>query len=581
MGIGIMGGRLGSHYGRMNSEGQIRRVTFIRNWNAGVDLGSFNALDWWIWDSHFVDCARGVTNLFSVDESGPTRGAGAFYVYRSLFERSTVADIDFANTGWFSLHNNTSSESRRFLQAEGIGANGAAVIMQKNTILDTTDPIAIDDGNLGPLMLIDNDVRSAPGHSGPVVRMDDWIGARDLVSIGNRYTVASPFSFTATADGKADRIIASSDQIVAPNQISSNLPALPQAPSRSNRKVFEVASAASAAAIQSAIDAAAASSAVNPVVHLPAGDYSIDRTIVVPAQARLQIAGDGLMTELMSVASLSGPILRLLGPSYATIRDFGMVNSGAQVQAIEVTRADQPGGLILIEGSSPGYLRATSLAQTQIAMMATPGFAGMNLSGVKSLVSIGSGGGPTVASDSNVLVSDTWYEGTETDLYRISSGNFTFMGGLLAPASHPGATVTSLSDPTVLLDGFVGQATFIGAEFSLNGLRSKIGIQIGAETAATNAMFLGTLSFSPNDFNRVSSGGSAGLVLPRTYDTTNGSVQTPTQGLASPAFILQSLQQARSLTWDTQPYSPPPGSTDVRIYRVKADQTLGMSISAN
>jgi hypothetical protein len=72
-----------------------------------------------------------------------------------------------------------------------------------------------------------------------------------------------------------------------------------------------------------------------------------------------------------------------------------------------------------------------------------------------------------------------------------------------------------------------------------------------------------------------------GLVLPRTYDTTNGSVQAPSQGLASAAFVLQSVQQARGLTWDTQPYSPPAGSTDVRIYRVKADQTLGTSVSAN
>jgi hypothetical protein len=430
-------------------------------------------------------------------------------------------------------------------------------------------------------MLIDNDIRSAPGYSGPVVRMDDWIGGRDLVSIGNRYTVASPFSFTATTDGKADRIIAISDQVVAPNQISSNLPAPPQTPSRSNRQVFEVPAGASAAAIQSAIDAASASGAVNPVVHLPPGNYSIDRTIVVPAQARLQIAGDGLMTELLSVGSFSGPILQLQGPSYATVRDLGMLNSGAQVQALEVTRADQTGGRILIEGSSPGYLSATSLAQTQIAMVATPGFAGMNLSGVKSLVSIGSGGGPTTASDSNVLVSDTWYEGTDTGLYRISSGNFTFMGGLLAPASHPGAAAVSLADPTVLLDSFVGQATFMGAQFALDGLRSKIGIQIGPETPATNALFLGTSSRSPNYFSRASSGGSVGLVLPRTYDTTNGSVQAPSQGLSVASFILQSLQQARSLMWDPQPYSPPAGSTDVRIYRVKADQTLGTSVSAN
>jgi len=140
----------------------------------------------------------------------------------------------------------------------------------------------------------------------------------------------------------------------------------------------------------------------------------IDRTVVVPAQVRLQIAGDGLMTELLSVGSFSGPMLQLQGPSYATIRDLGMVNWGAQVQAIQVARADQPGGRILFEGSAPGYLSAASLAQTQIAMTSTFGVGGLNLIGVNSLIGIGSGGGPTTSSNGNVLVSDTWYEGTAT-----------------------------------------------------------------------------------------------------------------------------------------------------------------------
>ena len=92
-----------------------------------------------------------------------------------------------------------------------------------------------------------------------------------------------------------------------------------------------------------------------------------------------------------------------------------------RVQAIQVTRADQPGGRILFEGSAPGYLSAASLAQTQIAMTSTFGVGGLNLIGVNSLIGIGSAGGPTTSSNGNVLVSDTWYGCTATDLYRISS----------------------------------------------------------------------------------------------------------------------------------------------------------------
>lgn len=76
MKIGIMGGRLGANYGELDSEGQIRRVTFIRNSFAGVDTGSWNADNWWVWDSHFVDCARGVSNNFTVTDLGTSNGAG-------------------------------------------------------------------------------------------------------------------------------------------------------------------------------------------------------------------------------------------------------------------------------------------------------------------------------------------------------------------------------------------------------------------------------------------------------------------------------------------------------------------------
>src|SRR5580658_592621 len=92
MNIGIMAGRMGAQYGQLDSEGQVRRVSFVRDTYAGLDVGSWNALDWWVWDSHFVDCARGVTNDYSLNESGASVGAGTVYVYRSFFERSTVAD---------------------------------------------------------------------------------------------------------------------------------------------------------------------------------------------------------------------------------------------------------------------------------------------------------------------------------------------------------------------------------------------------------------------------------------------------------------------------------------------------------
>lgn len=58
-------------------------------------------------------------------------------------------------------------------------------------------------------------------------------------------------------------------------------------------------------------------------------------------------------------------------------------------------------------------------------------------------------------------------------------------------------------------------------------------------------------------------------------------MQAPDQGLSTPEFVVRSLRHARSLEWASQPYIAPSGSTDVRIYRIKANQTMGVAISGN
>ena len=73
---------------------------------------------------------------------------------------------------YFSFRGNTSIGSNRFLLAEHIGQNSAAITVQDNKILDTVQANAISDNNVGPLFLIDNVIRSRPGASGPAVTMD-------------------------------------------------------------------------------------------------------------------------------------------------------------------------------------------------------------------------------------------------------------------------------------------------------------------------------------------------------------------------------------------------------------------------
>ena len=58
VGIGIRGGSRGHGF----AETSVVRARFVRNTQAGIALGNFNALDLWVWSSLFEDCGVGITN---------------------------------------------------------------------------------------------------------------------------------------------------------------------------------------------------------------------------------------------------------------------------------------------------------------------------------------------------------------------------------------------------------------------------------------------------------------------------------------------------------------------------------------
>jgi hypothetical protein len=570
MGIGIMGGRLGNQYGQLDSEGEIRRVKFIRNTRAGFDVGSWNALDWWVFDSEFIDCARGVSNEFSAEGQ---RGAGNFMIYRSLFQRSTVADVTIGNTSWFSMHNNVSVGSRRFFQSAQIGANPAAIIMQNNRILDTTDPVSIYNGNVGPLTLIDNEIRSRAGiRSGPAVELDDPAPGQDAISVGNKFTVANPIAMRA----KVDRMLSIGDQRVGASQISSVLPVLPGTAKNLGRTVHEVGVGASADTIQAAIDNAAASGADGAIVHLAPGNYNLTKTLTIPAGKKVQLMGDSLATMIYWQGPAGGPVIDLPGPSLATVRDLRIIARDAT--AIRIGKADQPGGRIFQIGNVMGAVTVADLAQTRIEWQANTTIATLGVTASKSVLATGSGGiGPiNLLSGSNVHLTDTWYEGDLTNLFRGDSGNFTYLGGNMAPADrvHGGGN----AEPAILLNNFNGRASFIGLSLSLQ--TASNGIYIGAETANTNALFLGISANEPDYFRRTSRGGSVGLVSSKLFTRVLGAVTIPDQGETSAGFIQNQLAQTRAVVWDSAPYVVPAGATDVRIYRTHTvDTKAGLQVS--
>lgn len=571
MGVGIMAGRQGVQYGALDSEGQVRRVTFIRNTRAGLSTGSWNALDWWIWDSHFIDCARGVTNRLSVDDSGPTEGAGGFYIYRSLFERSRIADVNIKNTQWFSMHDNVSIGSRRFFQADEVGQNAARIIIQGNRIIDTTDPIAISVSNLGPVILLDNDIRSRLGAHGPAVKLAMRSGTADMLSVGNRFSVQQPIA----SEDSSSRVISLEDHVVARDSLSDVAPKLPGVSVWEHQQVLEVASGSTAAEIQGAIYKAASGAKSTNVVHFAPGYYYLDKTLVVPARARIVMAGDGWGARFVwsNRDAASGPMLRLDGPSYATLQDLQFI--GDNVDAISISGADQRGGRVIVIGCSLGPVKASNLRFTALEFQANPGISQLSVSRVGSAVFMGTGGiGAVRVEASNVLISDTWYEGSESDLYRIKSGRFTYLGGQLTPAdpNHPGALTPN--HPAILLDDFHGTAAFIGFGLGLAGVRSGVGVQIRAESPETRALFIGS-GDRPKYFRRSEKGGAVALFMSRQRTSDGKSVPMVDQGTTNSAFVLNGLEQARSLHWDSRPYEAPTGATDVRLYRIRARQVAG------
>ena len=84
--------------------------------------------------------------------------------------------------------------SQQFFHSPDSGQNSAPVTIQGNRIIDTVNPVAIDVGNLGVLMLLDNQIRSRQGAAGPVVKMSTWATGGDIISVGNTYTVSNPIA---------------------------------------------------------------------------------------------------------------------------------------------------------------------------------------------------------------------------------------------------------------------------------------------------------------------------------------------------------------------------------------------------
>ena len=182
--------------------------------------------------------------------------------------------------------------------------------LQGNLILDPKGP-PVDYRNFGPLLLLDNTIRSRADAVAPVISAGTLgYGTNDVVSVGNTFTLAPSLNVSGRFTSLDDKVVESS-AIALPLSQSSWNPSQPETPG-----VRSAQRAPAATAIQQAINAAAQLNGQRPVVHLPPGNYSLDRTLVVPAGSDLQLVGDGrdYATVLNWIGTNAGPVLWLVGP---------------------------------------------------------------------------------------------------------------------------------------------------------------------------------------------------------------------------------------------------------------------------
>lgn len=599
VGYGIDGG---GKQGWLDSENLVVRCRFQRCTEYGIGLRHFNSVNYWVWECLFEDCKVGVSNV-------PPPLGGGFHVYRSVFRGSTEADLSLKHAGFFGIRGNVSIGSRRFFHALNNDVNGAKIVLQGNTVIDSVEPDAVLLETLGPVSLVDNVFASrAAQTSGPVVRMAAPAPGA-LQTIGNQFTVENAIE----VKGKH---FALDDRVVGRETLKLAVPDFVGVSPRCESSAIEVRSGAGAAELQKAIDTAAGQTRIvgAVVVHLPAGDYAIDKTLTVPAGAPVRLVGDGFDTVLRwSGRELDKPVLRLLGPSRASVRDLTVRGPKLErrlpippvvEKAIVVEGADQAGGQVGLwltrANADEAGLVVDGLDETAVRAVGFEGGPGLDrrdigkddqnppapypavrvIGGPKAragkaaarVVLYGSNAGRFDVSNGGSLVErDSWYEQNNYPRYGVlrGTGDLTLDCGRIA-RPHP-----KITGPALLLDGFQGRLTLLNYYGSDNEKRPLL--EFRGDCAGAQVLLLGYDGQGPNYLPDPAATRGARLEWVNCRQHPNA---LDDHGGADAAFLRRMLAPARAELPGSQGPAPE-GATDVQFRRVTTEAArVGIHIKA-
>lgn len=383
-----------------DDQNTVRRVTFIELSEAGFAALGQSALNSNLWDSSFTRCKYGVFSH-----------GGNINVYSSFFNKSTIADV-FNGAGYdFTLEGNTSIGSPVFFQSGDLAVppplpgGGEMALITKN-FLDVTSSMAILAGHARSLIVVDNVIRTAfaAGSSSalPIAVYDHAFlqvpGPATFIVTGNRFnqqvsdalctymghgpdfgsrqfcwpSVESPQTAVVHSNDTrggyfyANHFLPEVAPVVTP-PILPAAPPLKAATTRAHAVCYDLQNnpkpgCLDTSNVQAAIDSAVALKAAmgsgRAFVHLTAGIYLIDASLVVPAGEQVEIFGDGedaTGTVLRWVGGGDGYMFELPSPSYAGIHDLGIVNAsyGSATnnplgRGIRVHSQDQPEGVVYL-----------------------------------------------------------------------------------------------------------------------------------------------------------------------------------------------------------------------------------------
>ncbi len=541
------------------AETTVWRSQFLRCTRAGISIQNFNSLDWFIWDCRFENCARGVTNTF---------GAGNFHVYRSSFFGSTQADMSIGNTCYFSVRENTSVHSKAFFTASPMSACSNLTI-QGNLIVDCQDT-AVRMQDLGPLLLLDN---VFDGPKNPAVKVNSQAG---FVCVGNLFTAAD-------AAPENEQGISFANAVADYNTLHVGITEPPGPLPKQERPVIELPPTSTAADIQRAIEKACTLQGQRPVIHLPAGTYAIQETLVIPAGCDVQVMGDGCDTVLRWAAKERGPVLRLAGPSRATLRDF-FIDAGKTGDGIVIDHCDQPDGRIFMDQGNLTSAQQVGLLVDGLENANVDLYNlnhGGNKLGVKVVGSPGAKAGKKVdgrvvifcGSSSNnelsydvreggrLLVRDIWYESGEFPRFMHSdgSGSFTLHGAMIATARKEGV-------PALEFDDFHGDLTFLTSIIHSGG--QSVPTVITGQGTDSNLLLLGVqMGIGEGYLANNSPAARVALLESMQYTPGGGGKPVPDVGTADSEFLRRMLAPTLSTKSRAFDIAPDP-LTNVRLHRI-------------